>query len=66
MTCDGCLLNAKLVKYHRQLEYVGSPYAHAPSMSGGTTQVNLMQLNGDASWMVTQPGFYYLWAPDVN
>ena len=58
--------NAKLVKYHRQLEYVGSPYAHAPSMSGGTTQVNLMQLNVDASWMVTQPGFYYLWAPDVN
>jgi protease IV len=57
------LKSAKLVKYHRPLEYVGSPYAHAP-LSGGS-QVNLMQLNLDLSAVREQPGFYYLWDPAV-
>lgn len=57
---------AKLVKYHRQLEYVGSPYAHSPAPQTGTTQVNLMQLNVDTSWMASQPGFYYLWSPNID
>jgi protease-4 len=58
--------NAKLVKYHRQLEYVGSPYAHSNLTHAGTTQVNLMQLNVDAGWTMNQPGFYYLWAPEID
>lgn len=52
---------ARLVKYHRPLEHVGSPYAQAPALSG--TQLNLLQLNIGAD--AEQPGFYYLWDPMV-
>jgi len=55
--------SAKLVKYHRAMEYVGSPYASAPGIQPGESQVNLMQLNVDAGAFLGQPGFYYLWAP---
>ncbi|MHC4219164.1 MAG: signal peptide peptidase SppA [Planctomycetota bacterium] len=55
------VVRARLVKYHRPLEYVGSAYGSAPS-SG--TQVNLLQLNL-AGLENDQPGFYYLWDPMV-
>lgn len=55
--------SAKLVKYHRAMEYVGSPYANAPRIQPGESQVNLMQLNFDAGAVLGQPGFYYLWTP---
>lgn len=60
------LKTAQLVKYHRQLEYVGSPYAQAPTpgaAAGG--QINLMQLNLDLGSLGEQPGFYYLWDPAI-
>jgi protease IV len=55
------LPTAKLVKYHRPIEHVGSAYASAPPFTG--TQVNFMQLNIDAAAMQQQPGFWYLWDP---
>ena len=59
------LKSAKLVKYHRQLEYVGSPYARTPvGANPSGTQINLMQLNIDV--LQQQPGFYYLWDPSVQ
>jgi protease-4 len=54
--------SAKLVKYHRPIEYVGSPYAQAPAIGA---QYNLMQLNLAGSMSGDQPGFYYLWDPGV-
>lgn len=58
------LKSAKLVKYHRPIEYVGSPYANAPAIA---PQVNLMQLNIATGGMGfgDSPGFYYLWDPAV-
>ena len=55
------LTRARLVKYHRPLEYVGSPYATAPAPSAGN-QVNLVQLNLP-DWPYASTGFYYLWDP---
>jgi len=55
------LARARLVKYHRPLEYVGSPYATAPAVPAGS-QVNLIQLNLP-SWPYQNTGFYYLWDP---
>jgi protease-4 len=52
---------ARLVKYHRPIEYVGSAYGSGPSAG---TQVNLLQLNL-AGLDLDQPGFYYLWDPLV-
>jgi protease-4 len=52
---------ARLVKYHRPLDYVGSAYGTAPAAG---TQVNLLQLNL-AGLDLDQPGFYYLWDPLV-
>ena len=52
---------ARLVKYHRPIEYVGSAYSTAPAAG---TQVNLLQLNL-AGLDLDQPGFYYLWDPQV-
>jgi protease-4 len=52
---------ARLVKYHRPLEYVGSPYAAAPAAPAGS-QVNLIQLNMP-TWPYENTGFYYLWDP---
>jgi protease-4 len=52
---------ARLVKYHRPIEYVGSAYGSGPAAG---TQVNLLQLNlGGRD--PEQPGFYYLWDPLV-
>jgi protease-4 len=56
------LKDAMLVKYHRALEYVGSPYAHSPLAAG--SEVNLLQVNID-QLPGTQAGFYYLWDPLV-
>ena len=53
------MATARLVKYHRPFEFVGSPYAQAPAASG--SQFNLLQLNLDG--LNDQPGFYYLWDP---
>lgn len=64
--------HAALVRYHRPLEYVGSPYASAGGAGGGaaspgSTQVNLLQLNLDGSLgTLTSPGFYYVWLPGVR
>jgi protease-4 len=55
---------ARVVKYHRPLEHVASPWAAAPVGAGATnSQVNLMQVTiGQGPW--SQPmGFYYLWDP---
>ena len=54
---------AKLVKYHRPLEHVGSPYARTPVGAPGT--VNLVQLNVGTAALGEQTGFYYLWDPTV-
>jgi protease IV len=61
---------AKLVVYHRPLEYVGSAYARAPGNSGGGgagntggTQINLAQINIADGLLWNAAGFYYLWTP---
>ncbi|MCH8316504.1 MAG: signal peptide peptidase SppA [Planctomycetes bacterium] len=54
------LTAAKLVKYHRPLEYVGSAYARSP---GANPQINMLQLNLNAGPLLEQSGFYYLWDP---
>jgi len=51
---------ARLVKYHRSQEQVGSPYANAPSTG---TQVNL--LNIDVTGGGQTPAFHYIWDPTV-
>jgi protease-4 len=65
------LSGARLVKYHRPLEHVGSAYAAAPAVTGGRageaaaaiSQVNLFQLNVPMSPGLNQPNFWYLWDP---
>lgn len=63
------LKDASLIRYHRPLNYVGSPYASAgdrPSRTSGS-QVNLLQLNVDGSFGETASGsFYYVWLPGVR
>ena len=54
------LTTAKLVKYHRPLDYVGSAYAQPPITQ---PQINMLQLNIDAGPLFDQSGFYYLWDP---
>ena len=57
---------AKLVKYHRPVEYVGSAYGRAPAApsAGDRTEINLLQIElGDAGAMADESGFYYLWDP---
>ena len=54
------LTAAKLVKYHRPLEYVGSAYARSPAAN---PQINMLQLNLNAGPLLEQSGFYYLWDP---
>lgn len=51
---------ARLVKYHRPLDFVGSAYSAAPMPR---TQVNLMQLNLDGGPLLDGVGLYYLWDP---
>ncbi|MCH8151578.1 MAG: signal peptide peptidase SppA [Planctomycetes bacterium] len=56
------VVKAKLVKYHRLLEHVGSAYSQVPSTA--TTQINLLQLNV-ADYAFVSPGFYYLWDASI-
>ncbi len=59
--------DAALIRYHRPLEYVATPYASAQTPAAGSTQVNLLQLNlGGELGTLTQPGFYYVWLPGVR
>ncbi len=58
------LTTARLVKYHRPLEHVASPYALMPSAAGGS-QVNLLQLNVSTAALGEQPGFLYMWDPAI-
>jgi protease-4 len=51
---------ARLVKYHRPIEHVGSAYAAAPAGA----QLNLFQLNLGVL-PGTGTGFYYLWDPSL-
>jgi protease-4 len=51
------LTAARLVKYHRPLEHVGSVYAHAP----GADSTGALRMSVDFS--TPEPGFYYLWDP---
>ena len=55
------VMTARLVKYHRPLEFVGSAYADTPAPG---TEINLMQLNVPG-WPDTTAGFYYLWDPSI-
>jgi protease-4 len=63
---------ARLVKYHRPVEHMGSAYAGSgvPTVGdgggmGGAAQVNLLQLNVSAGAIATPTNFYYLWDPTV-
>ena len=56
------LMHARLVKYHRPLDHVASPYAAAPLAA---PQANLVQLNVAAPMLGDNVGFYYLWDPMV-
>jgi protease-4 len=56
------LRTARLVKYHRPMEHVGSAYAESPA---GSTESNLIELNIAAPPLSEQVGFYYLWDPAV-
>lgn len=58
---------ARLVKYHRPLEHVGSAYAatNTPAVAGGGSQINLLQLNLSAGAAATPTNFFYLWDPTV-
>lgn len=59
---------ADWVIYHRPLDYVGSPYAHAAAGAVPQTQVNLLQLNiaGGVGGFDMPVGVYYLWRPQVR
>lgn len=63
------LKDAALVRYHRPLTYVGSPYASAGDRQpeANSTQFNLLQLNVDGS-LGGMPSscFYYVWQPGVR
>lgn len=60
------IARARLVKYHRPLEYVGSAYAQAPPSEpgAGAGEINILQLNVEG-YPGSEPGFYYLWDPSV-
>ncbi len=63
------LKDASLVRYHRPLSYVGSPYASSGDRQpqSGASQVNLLQLNVDGSFGESASGcFYYVWLPGVR
>lgn len=63
------LEDASLVRYHRPLTYVGSPYASSGDRQpqSSATQVNLLQLNVDGSFGESASGcFYYVWLPGVR
>jgi protease-4 len=50
---------ARLVRYHRPVDYVGSAYGAAPSPAA---EINLVSIDAGAI-LDGQPGFYYLWDP---
>lgn len=56
------LSSARLVKYHRPTQYVGSAYARAPE---APAVVNGVQINIADLVDLGQTGFYYLWDPRV-
>lgn len=58
--------DAALIRYHRPLEYVGSPYAAAPQAQPSGTQVNLVNLEAAGLGGLTEPGFFYVWLPGVR
>jgi protease-4 len=59
--------SADLVVYHRQMRYVGSPYAESPAAPRAATQINLAQVNVNAALPGTSPVmFYYLWQPTLQ
>jgi protease-4 len=63
------LKDASLVRYHRPLSYVASPYASGGDRQpqSSATQVNLLQLNVDGSFGESASGcFYYVWLPGVR
>jgi protease-4 len=55
--------SAKLVKYHRPVEYVGSAHALAPAQPSGSSQMNLVQVNLASSPLGDTPNFWYVWDP---
>ncbi len=60
------LEQARLVKYHRPLMHVASPYARAPF--DHTSEINLIsvQLSGDMGFgSGDSSGFYYYWDPGI-
>ncbi|MEM9346023.1 MAG: signal peptide peptidase SppA [Planctomycetota bacterium] len=63
------LTDASMVRYHRPLEYVGSPYASSDNRQpkAGSTQVNLLQFNVDGTLGgLPSSCFYYVWLPGVR
>jgi len=60
------LTTAKLVKYHRPIDHVGSAWADAPAPTPTAAQINFLQLNlaGGAN-AHSGPNFWYLWDPAV-
>lgn len=63
------LKDASLIRYHRPLTYVGSPYASAGDRQteANSTQVNLLQLNlGGSLGGMPSSCFYYVWMPGVR
>lgn len=61
------LKSARLVKYHRPLEHIGSAYAagDVPPASAAGANLNLLQLNINAGALATPTNFYYLWDPTI-
>jgi protease-4 len=60
--------DAALIRYHRPLEYVGSPYARSSDRAERVgSQVNLLQLNMNGSLgSAATSSFYYVWLPGVR
>ena len=59
--------SADLVIHHRRLDYVGSPYAYAPTPGApglGGTQINIAQINLNHAVAEAPVGFFYLWQGD--
>ncbi len=57
---------ADVVRYHRPLRYVGSPYARLATGRDAPDSINLLQLNIDALGGIDAPvGAFYLWRPDL-
>ena len=51
---------AELVRFHRPLQYVGSPYASAP-VNVPQTQINIASMDLSSTLAQHGDGFYYLW-----